>query len=125
MFDSVLMRRRNRMIRVPGFLWKRMVRAEGRRGRRRLDFFGSGHHEVRDFVVSEIGRTGRPVSPHQIAGGTGLPIEQVTRLLGELERNMTFLFRSNGHDVDWAYPVTADRTPHRVRLDSGERFFGA
>ena len=113
------------MIRVPGFLWKRMVRTEGRQGRRRLDFFGPAHHQVRDFVVSEIGRTGRPVPPQQIAERTGLPIERVTQLLDDLEHNMTFLFRSNGHDVDWAYPVTADRTPHRVRLDSGERFFGA
>ena len=113
------------MIRVPGFLWKRMVRTEGRRSRRRLGLFGPAHHQVRDFVVSEIGRTGRPVSPQQIAEGTGLPIEHVTRLVEELERNMTFLFRSNGRDVDWAYPVTADRTPHRVRLDSGARFFGA
>jgi len=125
MFDSVLIRRRTRMIRVPGFLWRRMVRVEGRQGRRRLGFFAPAHHQVRDFVVSEIGRIGMPVSPQRIAESTEIPIERVTQLLGELERNMTFIFRSNGHDVDWAYPVTADRTPHRVRLDSGERFFGA
>lgn len=125
MFDSVLIRRNGRFFRVPGLLWRRTVRAEARRMRRRLGFMNRDHHRVRDFAVSEIARSGRPVSPAQVAAGAGLPESRVVPILDELERNMTFLFRRDGLRVDWAYPVTTERTPHRVCLDSGERFFGA
>jgi hypothetical protein len=38
---------------------------------------------------------------------------------------LTFLYRGDGRNVDWAYPVTVEQTPHRVTFDNGERFFAA
>jgi hypothetical protein len=38
---------------------------------------------------------------------------------------MTFLYRSDGINVDWAYPAAAAVTPHRVRFDSGETLYAA
>ena len=55
----------------------------------------------------------------------GLPAEEVKLILDQLEARMTFLCRRGGEDVVWAYPVTAEETPHRVTLDTGERFFAA
>jgi len=49
----------------------------------------------------------------------------VKTLLDELERNLFFLVRNGAGDVNWAFPVTSDRTPHRLRFDTGERIFGA
>jgi hypothetical protein len=79
------------------------------------------HHRVRDFVVTELPRAGKPLTPEFIAGELNLPTERVVDILGELERHMTFLFRGEGSAVTWAYPVTVDQTPHCVTFGSGER----
>ena len=83
------------------------------------------HHRVRDFAVTEIVRTGKPLSPAQIAAGTGLGNGRAAGLTGELERGRTFLYRSDGINVDWAYPAAAAATLHRVRFVSGETLYAA
>jgi hypothetical protein len=92
----------------------------------RLAFLTSQHHTVRNFVVRELPRNGgRPLHPGQIARATGMELPVVQTLLDELERNLFFLVRNGAGDVNWAFPVTSDRTPHRLRFDTGERIFGA
>jgi hypothetical protein len=112
------------MYRVPGFVWSRVLRAEGAKSAGRLDFMGPDHHVVRDLVVSEM-RAGRPIAPERISEASGLSPSRVDELVSDLEQHLTFLYRSDGRNVDWAYPVAAAETPHRIRLDSGERLFGA
>ena len=46
-------------------------------------------------------------------------------LLDDLEKHMTFLFRNAQGAVEWAYPVTVARTPHKVTFSSGEKLFAA
>ena len=45
--------------------------------------------------------------------------------LEDLEKRMTFLYRNEIGEVLWAYPVTVDRTPHKIRFSTGERLFAA
>lgn len=125
MGDTLLMRRKQRMIRVPAVVWRGNVRSEARRSAARLEFMGPVHHRVRNFVVTELPRTAQPLNPETIAAALGLEPDVVAQILDELEANLTFLYRSDGHNVDWAYPVTAAETPHKVTFDNGERFFGA
>ncbi len=125
MNDTLLIRRKRRMFRVPAIIWKRNVRSEARRAAERLEFMGPDHHRIRNFVVTGLARVQQPLNPEAIAEGVGLPTEQVGEILEELEAKLTFLYRRDGRNVDWAYPVTAEETPHRVTLDTGERFFGA
>ncbi len=42
-----------------------------------------------------------------------------------LAREAAVLVRSDAGDVSWAFPVTLDRTPHRLAFDSGERLYAA
>lgn len=125
MGDTLLMRRNRRMLRVPAAVWKRNVRSEARRSAARLDFMGPVHHRIRNFVVTELPRAGRPLGPKTIAATLDLEPDLVGEILDELEAHLTFLYRSDGHNVDWAYPVTAEETPHKLTFDNGERFFGA
>lgn len=113
------------MVRIPALLWKRDVRAEAERASARLEFMGPTHHSVRNFAVTALARTGQPLSPAAIADALDLDTEDVTQVLDELEARLTFLYRRDGHNVDWAYPVTTETTPHRVLLDGGDRFFAA
>jgi len=81
------------------------------------------HHRVRDFAVMELPRQGVPLSPVTIAESLGLSLERVGTILDELEKHMTFLFRSDGENVNWAYPVTLDETPHHAVFSSGEEAY--
>ena len=123
--DTLLMRRRRRMFRLPAAIWRRNVGAEAHRAAARLEFMGPDHHRIRNFVVAELPRAQQSLGPEAIATGVSLDIERVGEILDELEARLTFLYRRDGRNVDWAYPVTAEETPHRVTLDTGERFFAA
>jgi hypothetical protein len=92
----------------------------------RLAFMTPHHHAVRNYVVRELpGNRGRALQPARIARSLGLDLELVGRLLEELEKHLFFLVRNRRGDVSWAFPVTSDRTPHRLRFSTGERIFGA
>ena len=112
-------------LRVPRALWQQIVAGEARRSAGGIGWMTPEHHRVRDFAVTEIVRTGEALSPAQIAAGTGLGDDRAAGLTGELERGKTFLYRSDGINVDWAYPAAAAATPHRVRFVSGERLYAA
>jgi hypothetical protein len=105
---------------IPRSIWQRQVGGDAH-----LDFMSEGHHRIRNFAVTELARSGEPLSPGRIAQALGLPLDRVVGILDDLERHMTFLFRDEQGAVTWAYPVTVDRTPHRVTLSTGEQFHAA
>jgi hypothetical protein len=106
---------------VPPKLWHR----SGKGGTDPLAFMSIAHHRVRDYVVLELPRCGKPLTPERIAQELQLPQSQVVEILDELEKHKTFLFRNPQGAVTWAYPVTVDPTPHRVRFSSGEQVYAA
>jgi transcription antitermination factor NusG len=113
------------MIPVPRPLWRGMIMKEVRKTEKRLGFMTPEHRTVHHFVVRELPRVGRPVSPEFVSQGVGLPVERVNAILDELEAAMTFLFRNEEKAVIWAYPVTADETPHLVAFSTGEQVHAA
>ena len=81
---------------------------------------------MRNFVVRELPRNhGKPLTPRQIAKSLRLDLELTATLLDDLERNLFFLVRDGRGSVSWAFPVTSDRTPHRLHFSTGEKIFGA
>ncbi len=101
---------------VPPAIWEKVDQGEGNP----LEFMSEDHHRVRDFAVNELTRSGRPLAPEHIAQQLRLSQARVMDILHELERHKTFLFRNEQGQVTWAYPVTVDRTPHRVSLSTDE-----
>lgn len=91
-----------------------------------LAFMTPSHHVVRNFVVTELPHNGgRPLTAARIAHSLALEPGVVAGLLEDLEKHLFFLVRNGRGDVSWAFPVTSDRTPHRLRFSTGERIFGA
>ena len=113
------------LLRIPRQIWQAEVARSAKSGRARADFLSQDHHRVRDFVVLELPRRGTPLPPEVIADALDLPLERTRQILDELEQGMTFLFRNEGGEVVWAYPVTAEPTPHRIRFSSGEQIYAA
>jgi hypothetical protein len=91
----------------------------------RLAFMSRDHHAVRDFVVREMPRHRRRLSPRQIAAVTGVGFDRVLAILSDLEKHLFFLVRNSEGDVNWAFPVTTDVTAHRLSFSSSENIFGA
>ncbi len=123
MTDKLLLGIRRYVIPVPRVVWEPLMKAGGRKARAHLSFMSEDHHRVRDFAVLELPRTGAPLSPAAIAGSLGLGLPRVRSILDELEQHLTFLFRSDGEAVTWAYPVTVEETPHHARFSSGEEAY--
>jgi len=113
------------ILRVPAFLWKRRVAASAEHARTGLAFMSEEHHRVREFAVRELPRTGHPMAPDFIAGRLDLPADRISAILDDLEKNMTFVCRDENGAVEWAYPVTARKTPHEVTFSTGERLYSA
>ncbi len=105
---------------IPAQIWRRQIKGEAH-----LEFMTPEHHRVREFVVVEIPRVAKPLSPSYIAESLSMDEADVLRILDELEKKMTFLYRDEQGAVLWAYPVTAARTPHRITFSSGERISAA
>ena len=113
------------MVGLPKPLWQREVARQARGAVDSLGFMSEDHHLLRDFAVRELPRVGQPLSPEYIAQRLDLSLTRTSAILDELETNMTFLYRGDGESVTWAYPVTVDRTPHRVTFSSGEQAYAA
>jgi len=106
---------------VPPAIWRK--RDQG--GGDPLEFMTEAHHRVRDFAVAELTRSGKPLTPERIAQELQLSPARVVEILDELERHKTLLFRNAQGAVTWAYPVTVDPTPHRLRFSTGEQVYAA
>ena len=113
------------LVRIPRLIWQGGVARNVKSNESRLDFMSADHHKVRDFVVLELPHSRAPIPPEEISRNLNLPLQRTQEILDELEKGMTFLFRNAKGEVAWAYPVTADLTPHRVRFSTGEQIYAA
>ncbi len=120
MKNSLLLGLSRYMLPIPRFIWQRQVRGDAN-----LAFMSHDHHRVRDFVVTEIPKAGKTLSPDRIAQALNLPADRLSLILDDLEKHMTFLFRNPQGEVEWAYPVTAACTPHHIAFSTGERIDAA
>jgi hypothetical protein len=125
MKDALLLGLGRHMIPIPRAIWRRQVAKAAPRVTAALGFMSAEHHLVRNFAVSELPRIGKPLSPELIAQRLDLPEARVRIILEDLEKHLTFLFRNEQGAVAWAYPVTADQTPHRVTFSTGEQIHAA
>lgn len=123
--SRVLIGFKRRMIPVPWFLFTRVLRRGAKKTKTVLGGLDEEHRRVHHFAVKELPSIARPMPPEFIAEGLGLDEALVVQILDELERRLIFLYRPGGRDVVWAYPITAEPTPHRLVFSSGERLWAA
>jgi hypothetical protein len=83
------------------------------------------HHSVRNFVVRELPRMGRPIPLANISHALQLSQKRTKSIVEDLERNLFFLVRGDGAEVSWAFPVTAEETGHHLVFSTGERLDAA
>ena len=125
MKNNVLLGLSRYLVPVPELVWQGQVKKSALQNLEELGKMSSEAKRVRNYIVRELPRYGRPIPPEHIAGELKLPLSQVNSILDDLEKHMSFLYRQGTGSVVWAYPVTVDPTPHRAMLSSGESIFAA
>ena len=113
------------MLGVPPYLWEKQIQRERVKTRESLAFMSDDHRRVHHFVVRELPGHGRPMAPEVVAEALGIDLARVVSILGDLQDNLTFLFRNEAGEVTWAYPVTVEQTPHFMTFSSGEKLYAA
>ena len=130
MEETVLIGEGSQFRRISTEAWKQNLAEAPGRIAPRLAFMGEAHHRLRNFVVQRLPASGPAgLSPELIAHDLGFSLERCLNLLDELEQNLLFLVRDpsgqGAPNVTWAFPVTVEATPHRIRFSTGESTFGA
>lgn len=125
MSETVLWGEGPDLVRKPSAEWLAALHARAPLTRGKLRLAGPARR-IREYAVNELARnSGRPLEPEQISAALVLPLAQTCECLRDLEKRLFFLvLDGNGH-VSWAFPVTSVRTPHRLRLSTGETTWGA
>jgi hypothetical protein len=125
MTGTVLIGRGATISNIPRSDWEHELSSAPEHISRRLEFMSHDHHLVRNFVVRELPRLGRPISPAEISHALDLSRTRTTSIVEDLEKNLFFLVRGNGAEVSWAFPVTAEETGHHLVFSTGERLDAA
>jgi hypothetical protein len=125
MSETILVGRARQFSSIPRKQWEDQLNKVPERMRIRLGFMTKQHHLVRYFVVRSLPRIGRPIPPEMIAARLKIPLKKVNAILTELEERLFFLVRDKQGSVQWAYPVTAEATRHRLRFSTGEEIYAA
>jgi hypothetical protein len=105
--------------------WWQALQAHAPHARRRFEALPPLHRLVRRIAVLRLVATGRPVPPEAIAAESGAPLANVVAALADLESRLFFLVRDGAGAASWAFPVTADATPHHLAFSTGERLDAA
>jgi hypothetical protein len=123
--NSILLGLHRFMLRIPHPVWQQEIARSERAAKASIEFMTVEHHRVRDFVVRELPRVGKPISPGMIEQSLSLEPGVLVPILDELEEKLTFLFRNQSGSVTWAYPVTVEITPHSITFSTGEQIYAA
>jgi len=81
--------------------------------------------QVHHFVVIRMINAKEPITPEMISDEMKIPSKQISSIIDKLENQKTFIFRSDGKGIDWAYPLSLDNTGFWMTSASGENFFAA
>lgn len=125
MSETILVGRGSQITSIPRPEWEGQLSKVPEAMKTRLSFMSKEHHLVRYFVVRELPRTGKPIAPEIIAARLMLALPRIIEILDELEERLFFLVRDGHGRVSWAFPVAADKTPHRLSFNTGERLYAA
>ena len=114
------------MIPLPRIIWQKLVSRMARKIEKfTRDFRSEEYRNLYDFVVRELPREGKPLSPEFIGQQLNMSVDRVNVMLDTLEKETLGLFREGQEAVVWAYPVTATRTPHYLTFSTGEQLYAA
>lgn len=113
------------MMRIPPLLSNKGTRKGEKGAKANADSLSKEERRVHHFIVMKMAVVNDPISAELIAGELGMPNDQVIEIINNLESLKTFIYRSDGKGINWAYPLSLENTGFRLTASSGEQFFAA
>ena len=80
---------------------------------------------VHHFVVVTMANAKKPITIELIAKELNMTTDRVLEIIDKLEALKTFLYRSDGIGINWAYPISLENTGSRITASTGEQFYAA
>lgn len=122
---KMLMGVRGLMIPIPRFLSDKGVKKGVAGAEAKAARLSEDERRVHHYIVRTMPMASRPIEALQVSEELLLPLDMVKETIDKLEEMKTFLFRTGGQGIDWAYPISLENTGHEMRCSAGERFNAA
>jgi hypothetical protein len=113
------------LLRIPPLLSEKGARKGEKGARANADSLSKEERRVHHFVVMKMAVAKDPITADLISSELEMPNDRVIEIINKLESLKTFIYRSDGKGIDWAYPLSLENTGFRLKASSGEQFFAA
>ena len=113
------------MMRIPPMLSEKGAKRGEKGVKANADCLSETERRVHHFIVMRMAGVNDPITADLIARELGMPNDRVHEIIDKLENLKTFIFRSDGIGINWAYPFSLEDTGFRMTASSGEQFFAA
>ena len=113
------------MMRIPPMLSDKGARRGEKGAKANADSLSKEERRVHHFIVKKMAVVKDPITAELIASELGMPTGNVNVIINKLENLKTFIYRSDGKGINWAYPLSLENTGFRMTASSGEQFFAA
>ena len=113
------------MMRIPPWLAAKGSKKGEKGAKANADRLSKEERRVHHFIVMKMAVAKNPITTEVIANELRMPNDQVHEIISKLENLKTFIYRSDGKGINWAYPFSLENTGFRMTASSGEQFFAA
>jgi hypothetical protein len=113
------------MVRIPPLLSEKGAKKGEKGAKANADCLSKEERSVHHFIVMKMAVVKDPITSELIADEFGMSNDQVLEIINKLENLKTFIYRSDGKGINWAYPLSLENTGFRMTASSGEQFFAA
>ncbi len=110
---------------IPSLLSDKGARKGEKGAKANADSLSKEERRVHHFIVMKMAVVKDPITTELIANELGMPNDQAHQIINKLENLKTFIYRSDGKGINWAYPFSLENTGFRMTASSGEQFFAA
>jgi len=116
---------RGLMMRIPPLISDKGARKGEKGAKANAASLSNEERRVHHFIVRKMAVAKEPITSELIASELEMPNDRVFEIINKLEDLKTFIYRSDGKGINWAYPLSLENTGFRMTASSGERFFAA
>ena len=113
------------MMRIPPLISDKGTKKGEKSAKANAASLSNVERRVHHFIVKKMAVVKTPLRAELIAGELRMPNDQVLEIINKLENLKTFIYRSDGKGINWAYPISLENTGFRMTASSGEQFFAA
>jgi len=93
--------------------------------RKNAALLSAEERKVHHFIVRKMASVKESITAELIANDMGMCNNRVHEIINKLESLKTFIYRSDGKAINWAYPLSLDNTGFKMTASSGEQFWAA